>query len=185
MDLATGIIKNRISMPSILLKYNFKMNRSGYICCPFHGEKTPSLKIYSGGKGWYCYGCGEGGSVIDFVMKLFHLDFQQTLSKISDDFNLNISQRPLTLRERSQLRQEQAQMDHERAEQERLEYLYQLTYKAVSGQFRRLWFASKNKAPKSPLETLDTEFIEALQRLDNLEWWLDENNTFDKWKGNT
>ena len=44
--------------------------------CPFHGEKTASFTIYTEQNSWYCYGaCGEGGSVIDFVMKLQGIDF--------------------------------------------------------------------------------------------------------------
>jgi hypothetical protein len=45
------------------------------ICCPFHAggaERTPSLQLYSDGT-WFCYGCREGGSVIDFAARLWNL----------------------------------------------------------------------------------------------------------------
>lgn len=41
-------------------------NRSGYVSCPFHNERTPSLKLYDDGT-WYCFGCGKGGSSIDLM----------------------------------------------------------------------------------------------------------------------
>lgn len=59
-----------------------KMNAAGFICCPFHKEKTPSMKIYEG-KRYFCFGgCGTGGDTIDFVMKLFNIDFIKAVKKI-------------------------------------------------------------------------------------------------------
>ena len=51
--------------------------RMGFICCPFHGEKTPSLKIYS--NSWYCFGCNKGSSTIDFVMEHNNIDFKNAV----------------------------------------------------------------------------------------------------------
>ena len=48
--------------------------------CPFHEDKTPSLAIYPGTGGWYCYGCGEGGSTIDFIMKQNRMTFIQAVN---------------------------------------------------------------------------------------------------------
>src|SRR2546423_15357534 len=43
--------------------------------CPFHDEKSPSLNVRPSHGTFHCFGCGEGGSVIDFVMKIEHLGF--------------------------------------------------------------------------------------------------------------
>lgn len=83
-------IKNAVPMTEAAIYYGFNPNRAGYICCPFHNEKTPSLKIYSGGRGWHCYGCGEGGDVISFVAKYFNLNFSDAIAKINDDFRLGL-----------------------------------------------------------------------------------------------
>ncbi len=45
------------------------LSASGYMPCPFHEERTGSLKAYPNGS-WYCYGCHEGGSIFDFAAKL-------------------------------------------------------------------------------------------------------------------
>ena len=45
--------------------YGIEINRRGYCLCPFHAEKTPSMHIME--KGYYCFGCGEGGDHIKFV----------------------------------------------------------------------------------------------------------------------
>lgn len=43
--------------------------------CPFHGEKTPSFTLYPENGSFYCFGCGVGGDVISFIMKIENLDY--------------------------------------------------------------------------------------------------------------
>lgn len=46
---------------------------SHWIRCPFHGggrERTPSLQIYPGDRGWFCHGCRTGGDAVTFVVEL-------------------------------------------------------------------------------------------------------------------
>jgi len=50
-----------------------KLHRAGRewkACCPIHADRTPSFTIYAGDQRWHCFGCGEGGDVLDFVCKL-------------------------------------------------------------------------------------------------------------------
>ena len=55
-------------MDQILNLYGYRA-KHGFMPCPFHGEKIASLRVYKGTGGWHCFGCGKGGSVIDFVME--------------------------------------------------------------------------------------------------------------------
>lgn len=57
-----------------------KMGQLEWVHCPFHNDKTPSFAIYPGTGGWYCYGCGEGGSSIDFIMKRDNMTFLQAVN---------------------------------------------------------------------------------------------------------
>ncbi|MGW7001757.1 DNA primase [Streptomyces sp. NPDC054933] len=51
--------------------------------CPFHDEKSPSFQV-SPSKGlFYCFGCEEGGDTLDFVMKLDHLSFSETVERLA------------------------------------------------------------------------------------------------------
>ncbi|MFD7661564.1 DNA primase [Streptomyces sp. NPDC059788] len=51
--------------------------------CPFHDEKSPSFHV-SPAKGLYhCFGCQEGGDVVDFIMKLDHLSFAETIERLA------------------------------------------------------------------------------------------------------
>lgn len=56
-------------------------NNQGYICCPFHNEKTPSLKVkFNSDKNKYkfkCFGCDESGDAIDFIRKYKSLSYKE------------------------------------------------------------------------------------------------------------
>ena len=51
--------------------------------CPFHDEKTPSFNVNPTRGYFHCFGCGEGGDVIDFVMKTDHLSFADAIERLA------------------------------------------------------------------------------------------------------
>lgn len=67
--------------------YGLHPNRSGFICCPLHHEKTASLKLYSNGS-WHCFGCNRGGSSIDLVAALYDLSPLDAVRRLNEDFRL-------------------------------------------------------------------------------------------------
>ena len=82
-------VKSRINLQTVVTGYGIEINRSGFCLCPFHAEKTPSMKIYD--NGFKCYGCGEGGDMFVFVQKLFNLENPlDAAKKINNDFGLNV-----------------------------------------------------------------------------------------------
>lgn len=92
---AAEIIKTTLSMRDVAARYGFTPNRSGNILCPFHPEKTPSLKLYDQpGRGFNCFSCGATGSVIDFVMKLFSISFAQAIRRLGTDFGIAVGGKP-------------------------------------------------------------------------------------------
>ena len=52
--------------------------------CPFHSEKTPSMVVYNDSQSFYCFGCGAGGDVISFIMRMENLDYIEALKFLSD-----------------------------------------------------------------------------------------------------
>ncbi len=50
-------------------------NGSFWGCCPFHNEKTPSFHVVPDKQMYHCFGCGKGGSVINFIMEIENLSF--------------------------------------------------------------------------------------------------------------
>ncbi|MGP1438709.1 MAG: DNA primase [Treponema sp.] len=74
-----------IDMKAIVENY-VKLERKGdkwWGCCPFHGEATPSFNIDTEKKVYYCFGCGKGGSAINFVMELEKLNFPEAIEFIA------------------------------------------------------------------------------------------------------
>ena len=80
------VICHTLTLPEVAEYYGYELKRGGFICCPFHTEKTASCKVSD--KLFHCFGCGEGGNLIQFVEKLFQLDFKDALVKIDNDFRL-------------------------------------------------------------------------------------------------
>ncbi|MGH3466178.1 MAG: DNA primase, partial [Thermocrispum sp.] len=52
--------------------------------CPFHDEKTPSFNVRPTHGTFHCFGCGEGGDVIKFVMQIEHLGFVESVERLAD-----------------------------------------------------------------------------------------------------
>ncbi|MSQ23474.1 MAG: DNA primase [Chloroflexi bacterium] len=53
--------------------------------CPFHSEKTPSFVLFPETGRWHCFGCGEGGDVFTFLMKIENLTFPEALRRLADE----------------------------------------------------------------------------------------------------
>ncbi len=88
MDNVFSEIKSMLAMPEVARFYGLEMNRSGMACCPFHNDKTPSLKVYD--DHFYCFGCGATGDCTGFVAKLFGIRQIDAAKKISEDFGLRL-----------------------------------------------------------------------------------------------
>ena len=82
-------INNIVSMDMILAFYGYHA-KHGFMPCPFHAEAQASLKIYPGGRGWYCFGCHRGGTPIDFVMEQEECNFRTAVLAIDGAFNLGL-----------------------------------------------------------------------------------------------
>ena len=60
--------------------------------CPFHKEKTPSFHVTPETGRYYCFGCHEHGSVIDFVMKVEGLEFAEAVRSLADRLGIEIEE---------------------------------------------------------------------------------------------
>ncbi len=86
-------IKSRCDIANIISSYiNIKPSGTNYKgLCPFHGEKTPSFYINTSKQIYKCFGCGEGGDVINFVMRIENLDFMDAVKLLADRCGIEIN----------------------------------------------------------------------------------------------
>lgn len=85
-------IKEEVDIVELISSYvQLKKTGINYVgLCPFHSEKTPSFTVSPNKKLYHCFGCGEGGDVIGFIMKKENLDFIGAVKFIADKYNIDI-----------------------------------------------------------------------------------------------
>lgn len=69
-----------------------KKGSSYMCCCPFHGEKTPSFSVNRARQIYKCFGCGEGGNVITFVMKYENCSFPEAVKILAGKAGVELPQ---------------------------------------------------------------------------------------------
>jgi DNA primase len=67
--------------------------------CPFHDEKTPSFNVNPSRGTYHCFGCGEGGDVISFLMKIDGLSFAETVERLADKYGVELKREDGDVRE--------------------------------------------------------------------------------------
>ena len=163
-------IKAAITMDDVCRQYGFEVGRGGFVRCPFHsGDRTASLKVYPGDRGWHCFGCNKGGSVISFVMELFGLNFKQALVRMNQDFNLGLTQERPARHEYLKVIEERRREQEIKETAESLFRLFasELHYqKEIADVFRPV--RTENQVYYHPF------YVEAIKRIPLLEHWLDD-----------
>ena len=141
---AASVIKDTVDMETVLGLYGYNA-KHGKMVCPFHADRNASLQIYRNNgrhNGWHCFGCGKGGSVIDFVMEHEGCDFITAVKAIDNAMGLQL----LETRNLFEIKQRKKEQD---------------LYDKVKEAFDR-YYDSAN-------ETLETLFIENFNRLREIE----------------
>lgn len=78
-----------------------RAGRTFKACCPFHQEKTPSFIVNAERQIFHCFGCGEGGDVISFVMKYEQLSFPEALKLLARRVHVELPETGFQRQERS------------------------------------------------------------------------------------
>ena len=166
-------VKREVKFDEAARFYGLTFNERGYASCPFHSDKTPSFHVQKSGNG-KCFGCGWHGTVIDFVMQMFTLDFQSALRKLNSDFALNLPlDRKPTLREQREAEQRQRELSAERAKAEAEKQAYDTLYNALWDEYIRLDKQRRAYKPMSADEEINPLYVEAVSNISNVCYRID------------
>lgn len=85
-------LRDSNDLVTVASKYCYvkRQGRNFWACCPFHHEKTPSFCINQEEQFFHCFGCGESGDVISFIMKEESLDFLDAVKYLADKSGLQL-----------------------------------------------------------------------------------------------
>ena len=75
-------IKQQVSIVAVLQHYDIKINKNKQCLCPFHDDKTPSLKIYPETNTYNCFGCGKSGDTIQFIQEYENITKHASIIKV-------------------------------------------------------------------------------------------------------
>ena len=79
-------VKQSVTTRQAAEHYGIHVGRNGMACCPFHHDKTPSMKL---DRRYHCFGCGADGDVIDFAAALYGLGKKEAAIQLANDFGLS------------------------------------------------------------------------------------------------
>ena len=167
-DLAAAV-KRAVTARMAATAMGLNPNRAGFCRCPFHGEKTASMKLYPGDRGWYCFGCHQGGSVLDLVMAYYGLDLGGAIEFLNDEFGLGLpigfsptKEQEAEARRRADERKRQE--EERKAREAEKDRAYQ-RYLDVGEEIARAENAIRDYAPRGPEDGFDPRYVEAMHRI--------------------
>ena len=82
-------IKQRLTILAVLQHYGLKPNKNDMLCCPFHEDKEPSMKIYPKTETFNCFGCKANGDTIEFIQLKEKCSKHEALKKATELINPN------------------------------------------------------------------------------------------------
>lgn len=90
-------IRNRSDIVSVISEYvALKKRGRNYLgLCPFHSEKTASFTVSAEKQMFHCFGCGEGGNIFSFLMKIENIGFAEAVAELGEKLGIKVG-KPLT-----------------------------------------------------------------------------------------
>lgn len=137
-------------------RYGLPIQQGSMVCCPFHADRTPSMKLNE--DYFYCFGCGASGDVIALTAQLFNLPPVEAAKKLAADFGIT-GQKPSIL---AKLQRGKSQVEAERR-----------CFRVLGDYLRILQDWKTNCAPQSPEDAIDPRYAEACHMLERIENMLD------------
>lgn len=149
-------IKQSLSMREVVERYEIRIDRKGFCCCPFHKEKTPSMKIYKDSS--YCFGCGRSDDIFSFVMGMEHCDFKTAFKNLGGTYEKKSNYSHDLFRYRMEKRKQTEEIKKQRLENERIGILKEI---------------EQQKIFKNLFSQMSDDWCDAVNKLENLYYRLE------------
>ena len=138
-------------------RYGYCVERGGMIRCPFHDDRSPSMKLYD--DHYYCFGCQVSGDVVDFTAKVFGITQSEAAKKLAADFGIIPRQTSIL----TELKRPRTKEENEA-----------FCIKTLADCEKMLADWKKRYAPISPEDEPHPKYAEALRLHDSVGFMLDE-----------
>nr|WP_302229589.1 CHC2 zinc finger domain-containing protein [uncultured Blautia sp.] len=161
-------VKENVTARQAAEQYGLKVNKNGMICCPFHDDRHPSMKV---DKGFCCFACGAKGDVITFVADFFHLAPLEAAKKLAEDFQIPIFTDNTKKRNASKKKEKPKRTLYQT--EKKFEEWERESIRILSDYLHLLKEWKVSHAPKMPDEEWKAEFIEACQQTEKINYYLD------------
>lgn len=158
-----NVVRQSVSALTVGTDLGLAPNRDGKCLCIFHQDRHPSLKLYNGNRGYYCFVCHAHGDVIDMTAEVMHLTKGETLRWLNEQYGLGLpiggNHDPDALRRaREDAERRARELEHARTHAEALN-------RAVEDAFR-VWMVWNRAVdimrPRTQSEGISEQFAEAV-----------------------
>ena len=146
-------VRSQVPVRAAAERYGLEVNDSGMARCPFHNDRTPSMKLYA--DHFYCFGCGKYGDVVDLTSELLCVPSYDAAYALAEEFGVDAA-RPTPKPALRQFRE-----DSLRCQRVLRDYLRLL----------RQW--RMQYAPTGPDEPIDDRYAEACRMIDTVDYLTD------------
>ena len=154
-------VKQSVTTRQAAERYGVRVERNGMCRCPFHEDRTPSMKL---DRRYYCFGCGATGDVIDFVSQLRGIGSKEAAISLAQDFAIpyeGSADKP-------------CKPQNQNTDEQNYQHMERYCFRVLLDYYRLLCRWKEDYAPQTPEDGYHPPFVEALQKLSLVEYLLDE-----------
>jgi len=163
------VVKQNVTARQAAELYGLQVKHNGMACCPFHDDKTPSMKL---DERYYCFGCHASGDAIDLVAGLFQISKLEAAKQIAEDFHIEYDRRskdsrrkPMTTEQKRELEMRQKQKEFRTWRSKALSDL--------NGDYRLLTERAEAFAPIERDVPFSPRFVQAIKDKDTVHFYID------------
>jgi DNA primase len=145
-------VRDRTNIVEIVKRY-VELKRAGTGSwkglCPFHTEKTPSFHVHETRQFFHCFGCGEKGDVIGFLVKVEQRSFMEVIRDLATTAGVELDDRPLSPAERHARKEAESERDRMYRTMELAAQFFQDAYVGPAGEAARAYVAKRGITAKT------------------------------------